>query len=188
MNIPDRERERVTAAYKDKKLPGAFSGSATFYRSLKKTGRYPSLTYLQTLDILSKIPSYSIHLRKRKLRFQRHVDYDRLSVGSSMQADLAEFPQTEEGIKYALVMVDVMDNYCYTKELPNKTARAVQKAFLFLKKKYNLQRLSVIATDEGGEFKGSEAFFKKQNIKLIYLGRNTKAFKVRGLLHPRAFS
>ena len=75
-------------------------------------------------------------------------------------------------------MVDVMDNYCYARELPDKSAQAVQKAFIFLRKKYRLWNLSVLATDKGSEFIGNERFFKKEKIKLIYLGRNTKAFKV----------
>ena len=104
-----------------------------------------------------------------------------------MQADLAEFPVTKEGLKYALIMIDVMDNYCYAQELPDKSAKSVRAAFLSIQKKFKLYALETLATDQGSEFKGNEKFFKQRDIKLIYLGRNTKAFKVKTLGRKKFF-
>ena len=128
------EKEEIVARYKDPQFPGAFSGAKNFYESLKKDAEFPAVSYQDVLKTLSEIPSYSLHVRRHKLRFYRHVDYEKLSVGVDMQADLAEFPETAAGTKYAFVMIDVMDNYCYAKEMPDKTARSVQAAFLSLKK------------------------------------------------------
>ena len=181
------QEEEIKTYYKNPAFPEAFSGAQTFYRGLKKTGKFPKLSYQSLLTVLSSIPSYSIHVRRQKLKFFRHVNYDNLSVGVAMQADLAEFPSTKEGLKYAFIMIDVMDNYCYARELPNKSAEAIRRAFLTIQKKFRLYAIETLATDQGSEFKGNEAFFKKRNIKLIYLGRNTKAFKVIPCLRGQVF-
>ena len=177
MSDPSK-KQKIIELYKDPQFAGSFSGAKAFYNSLKKENDFPSVSYQDVLKTLSAIPSYSLHVRKHKLRFYRHVDYDKLSVGVDMQADLAEFPETAEGTKYAFIMIDVMDNYCYAKELPDKTAKSVREAFLSLTKKHRLNAIETLATDQGGEFKANRKFFEQQKIKLIFLGRDTKAFKV----------
>lgn len=195
MQIGKKRRANIVSLYKDKKFPEAFAGASTFYRGLKRTSKYKKLTYQQLLKVLASVPSYSTHVRRHRLKFFRHVDYDKLSVGVHLQADLAQFPQTSGGIKYALIMVDLLDNYIYASVLPDKTALAVRKAYEDLAQKFRLQNVETIGTDQGGEFfsKNNQEFFKGLGIKLIALGRNTKAFKVkdyRNLLfyiRPRPF-
>lgn len=68
-----------------------------------------------------------------------------------------------EGFKYFLVVVDVFSKHLYTRSLKSKSAQEVGKEFESIYNEFQTP-IYKLESDQGAEFLGNKALFKKLNI------------------------
>jgi hypothetical protein len=95
--------KRIQSFWKDGNYHGSYTGASTFYNALKVDNKIPNLTYSQVLKALKKIPSYQMHVRRRKKYETRHLNFIPSNfettflsgVGITLFADLGEMPKSK---------------------------------------------------------------------------------------------
>lgn len=84
--------------------------------------------------------------------------------GYNYMSDLIELPQTKEGYKYLLVVVDIWSNNFDIEPMESKTASDTLDAFkAIIKRSFTKMPKASIRTDNGNEFKGSFKAFLNEN-------------------------
>ena len=172
------EDTRIASLWENPKIPFSFSSADTFYRGLQNLKLKNIPRYAQVVKLLMKIPSYVIHLRKRKIKLTRHVNYTGMGTGHQFMMDLAEMPTTDSGYNYFLVLCDELDNYIYTAAMKRKTSSEFQEVFDKIIKANGLNEIDSIGCDSGSEFLGSKTYFKTKGVKLFFMGNKNKGFEV----------
>ena len=66
----NKERNKIIKSYLDLTFPGAFGGINRFYKQYKKRNPESPVNFETTKSAIESIPSYQLHVTKRK-RFQR---------------------------------------------------------------------------------------------------------------------
>jgi hypothetical protein len=86
--------------------------------------------------------------------------------GYNYMSDLLELPQTKQGFKYLLVVVDLWNNNFDIEPIQSKSASDTLEAFkTIIKRQYTKLPKASVRTDNGNEFKGSfKAFLNDNNI------------------------
>ncbi len=164
--------EEIADKYRDINFPGAFSGARNFQMFLK-TDLDEDIDLKRIYNILKAQPFYVIS-QKPIRRFPRRP-YWVPGYGILMQSDVA-FMFEKNGFKYFLVLIDVFSRHLYVEALKDKTAPTVKKAFQKIFSNFT-SPITKIETDEGGEFTGLRAFFKKEKILFnIKTGTNKANF------------
>lgn len=160
--------EDLLKLYRDKSFPGAFSGARNFQLFLK-TDLNEDVPLSRIYTLLKQEPYYIISQRPIR-KFPRRK-FDVGGYGMLMQCDLA-FMFSKNDYKYFLTVVDVFSQKIWAEPLKTKNTKEVQMAFekIFLEVNAPISKLE---SDQGTEFVGLRAFFKKHNIlfKLKY-GKN----------------
>jgi hypothetical protein len=141
--------QQIKSRWLDKTYPASFTGGSTFINALRKDKKIKQTSSKKILNILQTIPSYAMHLRRRRHLETRHLNFIPKDVdtsftdgvGISFMADLAVMPPSN-GFNYYLCLVDLFDNYVYCEPLKTKTAP----------EENDLTKFSDLGTDAGGEF------------------------------------
>ena len=151
--------QEILQLYKDPNFSASFTGVRNF-RNFLFTDKGEDISEKRVYSILKRDPNYIIHMRPTR-KFPTR-SYDVKSFGQLVQADLAEMFEYE-GYKYFLVVVDAFSNHIYAVPLKDKTADSVGKALENIFQKFATP-ITKIETDQGKEFIGNKALFKKHNI------------------------
>lgn len=110
-------------------------------------------------------------LLKVPLKPKVEAKFQNFKQGSVQQADLLYLP-TDNGNKYALVVVDVVSHAMDAQPLKTKTADEVMKAFQAIyKRQYLKMPEDFLQVDSGSEFKADLAKYFKQNNVIVRVGR-----------------
>ena len=165
--------DQLLEKYRDINFAGAFSGARTFQIFLK-TELNEDVSLKRIYQLLKEQPFYIIS-QKPIRKFPRRK-YSVASFGSLMQADIA-FMFEKNGFKYFVVLIDVFSRHLYVEILKDKSAESVKKAFQMFFATF-ASPITKIETDEGGEFTGLKAFFKREKI----------LFSIKAGTHKASFS
>lgn len=160
----------------DPRHPGSFAGAQKLYEIVKKEGKY-NIGLNRIKRFLQNQDGFSLHKKVRRRGFKRRrvivqgIDYQ-------WEADLADVQNLSEsnnGIKYLLVIVDVFSRFLWVRPLRDKKAQSIIDAF---KDVLNGPRQpKAIRTDKGSEFYNQflKRYFKEKGIKIFYALNETKA-------------
>ena len=99
----------------------------------------------------------------RPVRTFPRRSYDIEAYGDLTQADLAFFPESPQGYKYILILIDVFSRHLFAEPLKTKTSKEVGKAFEKIFKEFGSPILK-LETDEGTEFTANRDLFQKKRI------------------------
>lgn len=159
-NLDDQEIKRL---WQDENFFASFSGINNFKAALFTTfGEKISTKRLKS--ILSDIPSYVARIKPRK-RFDRRP-YDVYGFGQLLQADLAVMYKFE-GYFYFLLVIDVFSRRIFCEPLKKKSSLEVRTSLDKIFDEIN-NRIGVIQTDRGAEFKGLKRYFESKDIRHQY--------------------
>ena len=99
----------------------------------------------------------------RPVRTFPRRSYDIEAYGDLTQADLAFFPESPQGYKYILILIDAFSRHLFAEPLKTKTSEELGKAFKKIFKEFG-SPITKLETDEGTEFTGNRALFKEHRI------------------------
>lgn len=163
------EDNQIKNLWLDTNFLGSFTGINNFQASLYTTfGEKISKKRLQS--ILDQIPSYVSRIKPRN-KFPRRP-YDVYGFGQLLQADLGVMFKFDS-FYYFLLVIDVFSRRVFTRPLRTKETNTVKEAFEEIISEIN-NRIEVIQTDSGAEFKGLKRFFEEKDIRHQYKYGKTK--------------
>lgn len=155
----------ITKIYTDDKNPAGFASRRKVYEAAKKTD--PRVTQHLVNSILSSIPSYNLH-KKRRLRFKTRPH---LSPGLNhyFQMDLMVLNDHLAKLnknKYILFAIDIFSKKLHLRPLKTKQGVEVARAIHSIIKSNNSIPPLKVSTDKGTEFRNSHVntLFDRYNI------------------------
>ena len=177
LDIEKHNEEVLKDIYYNPNNSGSFSGIDRLYKAVKKDNRinisrYKVKKWLYSQDV------YTQHTRNYKI-FQKRRVYAS-SINEFYDADLAEFPgnfpKFNSGLRYLLVLVDVLSRFIFVEPLNDKGETSIIKAFDNIFKKSN-RICSRIRTDKGKEFTSRKVgrYLKSRGIIHYLTQQETKA-------------
>lgn len=132
-------------SYYDPRSTASLGGRTRLVKSVGSA----SVNWLKSQD------AYTLHKQpKRKFKRRKYIVS---GIDDLWQADLADFStlaESNEGFKYALVVIDVFSKYVWVKYVKNKTAEEVMAAFKMLLMSEERKPTNLM-TDKGKEFDNS---------------------------------
>jgi hypothetical protein len=161
--------------FTDPREPGSYSGAEKIQKALKKKKlRYNKdivQGWLKTKD------SYTKHRPARK-NFKRN-QVVAAYIDEQWQGDLAEvwdIAAQNNGVRYLLVLIDVVSKYLWVEPLKSKTGPVVLEGFKNVFKQMS-RRPKKLQTDDGKEFwyGGLQNFLREKDIKFFTLKSDKKA-------------
>ena len=164
--------ELLHRTFYDPKKPAGFAGYQQLRRQAGKQGIAPKdvRRWLQTQ------PGYTLHQPVRRRFERRRVRVNGLD--EQWQADLADVQKladSNDGVRYLLIVIDVLSRYAWVRPLPKKTGAEVARAFQdIFQEGREPDRLQ---TDEGTEFLNSTLtkILKERGIHHFVVYGDTKA-------------
>ncbi|XP_067653351.1 uncharacterized protein [Haliotis asinina] len=155
--------------YFDPQKPGAYYGPSKLRSVLRDKGE-PKTSLRRVKKFVSDQDAYSLH-RPVRYRFKR-MKVRVNSIDEMFDVDLADvsrYTKWNEGVRYLLVVVDILSRFAFVLPLENKRPETVLKSFKKILKQRKPQKVRV---DAGSEFKGVfKEYLKTQKIKLT-IARN----------------
>lgn len=161
--IEKMEDSEIKQLWQNEDFIGAYSGLKTF-KALLFTTYGENIPLKRLKSILEDIPSYVARQRPPK-KFPTR-SYHVYGFCTLMQADLGVMFKFED-FYYFLLLIDVFSRKIFTRPLKNKKTSTVKEAFEDIFETIN-NRISVMQTDSGAEFKGLKNFFASKNIRHQY--------------------
>lgn len=158
-------KEIIRWLYLNPKSPVCFSNANYILKEARK--KYPKLKLGFVEDVLQRIPSYTLH-RKRRVKFKR---LKTIPIGfmSDIQMDLADFQKVaddNDGYKYMLVCTDVLSKRIFASPVKSKGSDHMIQAL-----KHSIRQMPVVPrrifSDKGLEFQAKDVkkFLKDLTIK-----------------------
>lgn len=149
------------------------TGKAAFKRRLNDEG----IAFLdRDLDEIFSDPALQVNEPARK-NFQRRPIYSH-EPDEYWQSDLInmnQYTKYNKGIKYFLLVIDVMTKFMWVVPLKDAKASTVTEAFEYIFKTSKRRPVN-IQTDQGSEYKKETlAFFKKEGVNHFWSYNSTKA-------------
>ena len=168
--------EALEAVYTDPRQPGSFGGVDKLRRSLKKTKKF----HVSVQDVktwFKKKDTYTKH-RSARSNFHRnpviatHID----AQWQGDLADLGNLTPKNDGIRYLLILVDVVSKYVWVEPLRTKSGPVVLDGLKAIFSRTE-RRPEKIQTDDGKEFLygGMQDYLKENNIGFFTLKSDKKA-------------
>ena len=162
--------------YYNPKQPGSFQGIQKIQQWTKKEARYPQLDQDHFQRWLQNQPAYSRNrafLRKSIKRSPVIVT----GLYDQFDADLADYQklaESNDGIRYLLVVIDIFSRYTWVEPIKNKTNVEVIKA---MEQIFRQQKPRRLRTDQGLEFTTNimKEFYKHYNINHFVSYNEVKA-------------
>ena len=154
---------KVEDAYFTAKNPGAYTGVATFKKTLPPRLRKSGKAWLLDQDV------YNLHKQPTR-RFKRRPVVTNGHFGDQFQADLLDLSRlsgSNKNVKFILTVVDCATRFGYALPLKNKSAIEVSAALETIFKREAPTRLQ---TDKGTEFTNARvaALLKKYGVGLFH--------------------
>jgi transposase InsO family protein len=167
--------------YTDPRHPGSYSGAAKLKKSI---GQQYHVSIKKIKQWLKSNDTYTKHRTARK-NFKRnqiiapHID----AQWQGDLADLGNIVTYNDGMRYILIMIDVVSKYAWAEPLQKKDAKSVKNA---LEKMFarTTRRPEKIQTDDGKEFLNSQVqeYLREHGIKFFTLKSDKKAAIVERLI------
>lgn len=160
--------------YSDSANPGGLSGVERFF---KQSGQ--KSTRAQVTTHLSGVPAYTLH-KPRRYKFPRNKFIIK-GIDDLWQGDLADMSalsQSNDGVKYLLVVIDCFSKFMWVQPINHKTADNVLEAMKRILHEAQPRKPDNFMVEKGGEFRNDR--LKKFMIDLdvnFYMTKNpdTKA-------------
>ena len=152
--------DNIRKLWKDKSFSGSYSGIQNFRNSIEFE-KGIKLSPNKIFQILREDPDILLELHHFRKRFKRR-EFIVHGVNKTWQSDLAEMP-AYDNYQYFLLCIDIFSRKIYCRALQRKTASAVEKAFTEIFDEAG-GTPEILETDQGSEFIGNKAFFKRKQI------------------------
>eukprot|EP00732_Lithocolla_globosa_P000663 Lithocolla_globosa_v1_NODE_244_length_4892_cov_475.455654.p1 type:complete len:312 gc:universal NODE_244_length_4892_cov_475.455654:3636-4571(+) len=167
--VKTTSKKKLRELYQDIGL----TGKLAFKRRLNDEG----ISYLDSdIDEIFLDPEFQVNEPARK-NFTRRAIYVH-EPDEQWEADLInmnQYTKWNKGIKYFLLVIDVMTKFMWVRALKDAKAITVTEAFKDILKK-SRRKPKRVRTDMGSEFKkDSLAFFKQEGIEHFWSYNSTKA-------------
>ena len=130
----------------------------------------------QVEDWLSAQDTYTLHraIKRKFLRvptYANHVD----SVWQLDTADVRHLAEYNDGIKYLLIIIDVLSRFAFVVAMHTKESSRVVKSFQQIRDLFN-RTPQIVVSDPGLEFRGEFTdYLKQENIQQYLLRKEQKA-------------
>lgn len=160
-----KQNKALEKYYFNPQNPGAFYGPSKLRDELKKNKQH-NIRLRKVKRFVNEQDAYSLHkpVRHKFKRMKVRVN----AMNEMFDADLADmtrYMKWNDGVRYLLVVVDILSRYAFVSPLENKRPLTVVKSFKNILKS---RRPKKVRTDAGSEFRGEfESFLKKENITHI---------------------
>ena len=186
----DKENKVLSEIYYDPENAGSFGGIDKLFKAVERDGRIHVSKY-RVKKWLYEQDVYTTH-SPTFLTFPRRRVYAS-SIDELYDADLAElpgrFPRANQGVRYLLVVVDVLSRFLFVEPLKFKNADHVIKGFNNIFKKSS-RICSRLRSDKGGDFsslklsrflksKGIIHYYEKTEKKAAFAERAIKEIKLK---------
>ena len=161
--------------YADPKQPGSFGGAEKLQKSLRvknvKTSVGTVQNWLQKKDTYTKFRSARRKFKRNPIIAPR--------IDAQWQGDLAEMGNLQKynnGVRYLLVLIDVVSKYLFVEPLKNKLALEVLTKFKKIFDESGRKPVK-LQTDEGGEFVNKElgGYLKSKEVTFFIVSSDKKA-------------
>lgn len=164
--------ERLHELFYDPQQPAGFAG----YQQLKLQARRQGIEPAQVRQWLKTQPGYTLHKPVVRNFVRRRVLVDGLD--QQWQADLADVQKladANDGVRYLLIVIDVLSRFAWVRPLKNKDAPTVASAFKAIFDEG--REPDVLQTDEGTEFlnRTLKSLLTKRHIRHFVVYGDTKA-------------
>lgn len=166
----------LDAVYSDPRQPGSFSGVDKLRRAVKSSKNY-DVSVRNVKEWLRGKDTYTKHRTARKIFHRNRIVSP--YIDAQWQGDLAEvgnLASDNDGIRYLLVVIDVVSKYLWVEPLKTKKGIEVRDA---LKKIFHRsgRKPDKLQTDQGKEFldKNVQSFLKKEGIEFFTVKSDKKA-------------
>ncbi len=170
MSLTESQRDILDTLYTRK---GYMLGRDNLWYAARRFHPEAKITQMGVMSFLRTQETWQIHTRNM-MKPGSVAPLLRTSPGYC-QVDLKFLPK-EKGYIGLLVLVDLFTKYAMAKPIRNKTDREVARAMGFMLNDARAlpKKISVIQSDNGGEFKGSFSLLLQRNgIKQIYSRAST---------------
>jgi transposase InsO family protein len=167
----DADLEEV---YSDPKHPGSFGGAQKVQWALRNV-KDVDVSIPRVQNWLKKKDTYTKYRTARR-NFKRNPIIA-LHIDAQWQGDLAEMGNQADdngGVRYLLVLIDVVSRYLFVEPLKSKNGPVVLAAF---KKIFAKRKPKKLQTDDGKEFVNKELarYLKKEGITFFTVKSDKKA-------------
>lgn len=167
----------IREVYESPKHPGSFSGADKIREALKKV-KHLHVSVKDVNNWLKTNDTYTKH-RPSRVTFKRnqiiapHID-------AQWQGDLAEvgnIAEHNDGVRYLLILIDVVSKYTWVQPLKTKSGPEVLAAFKTVFETGNGRKPLKLQTDDGKEFwyRGLQKYLQDEGIKFFTLKSDKKA-------------
>ena len=166
--------------------PYSYGGKQRFLRGVRKKFGSSKSIRQQALNWIKGVDTYTLHrpVLTGRTKFRRQTIVS--GIDSTWQADLADLPQfveSNDGVRYILFVIDVFSRYAWCRPLRSKSGDAVARAMedIFQQSSRQPKR---IQTDLGKEFMNArfKGLMRERSIHHYYSeNRDTKAALVERL-------
>ena len=171
----DKSTQLLDDIYKDPADSASFGSVNKLYKKARQRSRR-RISKEQVKEYLSGEDAYTLH-RAVKRRFERvpiyaeHID----SIWQMDTADVKHLKRHNDGIKYLLVIVDVLSRFAFVLAMETKKASQVIQAMKKIEKDYG-RRPNRVVSDPGLEFQGEfRKHLQKEGIGQLLLRKEQKA-------------
>lgn len=162
--------------YTDPKRPGSYGSAGKLLKSLPRNGLY-HVTLKKVKDFLKKKDTYTKYRPARK-KFSRN-QIIATCIDEQWQGDLAEvgnLARANDGVRYLLILIDVVSKHAWVEPLKNKTGPTVKLA---LEKIFGEsgRKPAKLQTDDGKEFlnRDVQGFLKSKGVNFFTVKSDKKA-------------
>ena len=165
-SFKEKDKNDLEQYYFNPRTPGAFYGPSKFEKSLKRRG-LTNINLKNVKEFLSDHEAYSLH-KPVKYRFRRLKVrvYSRDEMFDVDLADVSRYTKWNDGIRYLLVVIDILSRYAWAVTLINKKPETVLEGFKSILQEGRVPKK--VRVDGGSEFKSVfKNYIENQNIKLI---------------------
>jgi hypothetical protein len=184
--LSDKEEKIVSfiqEKYRDPEEPSSFSGKRQLYQNL--AAKYPNQGITQKLVNISleRLPVY-IEAISAPSKFERRgLDWNKIGgISTDFQIDLV-IMYPFQGYKNLFLMVDVAQNYLYSKPQKTKEAKESLSSFQSICEEHKLLRtMGSMTSDGGNEFNLIAKYLKSLDILFWPRTEHPKAFVVERMI------
>ena len=152
--MQSQDEEYLKDLYYNPKHRTAFSSADKLWKYLKLHGK--SITRKQLKDWLSKQDTYtSHHPIRHKFPTRQVVTSGINDLWDVDLMDVSNLADTNDGVHFILIIIDVFSRYLYVEPMPNKSVPETLKAFKTILRRSG-QQPDTFRSDAGKEFLGKE--------------------------------
>jgi hypothetical protein len=168
--------EVLEAVYTDPSHPGSYGGVDKLRRALKKSKNF----HVRVEDVKKWFKHKDTYTKHRTARVQFHRNpVIATHIDAQWQGDLADvgnFSSSNDGMRYLLILIDVVSKYVWVEPLRTKSGPTVLEGLKAIFARTD-RRPEKLQTDEGTEFlyRGMQEYLKENNIGFFTLKSDKKA-------------